>query len=320
MITVIIPTVNDAYLEKTIINISDAAIEPLEIIVVDDGSEIPVKNDFLTKHIGRIIRHEKTLGRRVSINEAAREANGSHLFILDAHCSMSDGWDAKMLESCPEKGIVVSCIQDMYGESYELRPGIYSHVYLNRGYEEKWWNRKSVKTTEEMMCFTGCSWLIPKEYYWQCGGYDESLGQYGWDGPEWACKVWMGHNPGKVLLRSDVLCGHVFGTNEHNKLFKTSRIPFGDYRKYMMKRYGGKIERFREKFSPLPDDKARDIVTTVLKVDTVETKQGDEVIRIVKRHYKPYKVRHDGTKSDSEIEASVLDLITEVEREEVVLE
>lgn len=313
MISVLIPTVDDPYLARTVEQVRKAAIGTVSFIIIDDGSKSPVVSEH------RVIRHEKTLGRRVSINEAARIAEGSHLFILDAHCSMSPGWDVKMLESCPEKGIVVSCIQDMYGETFELRPGVYSHVYLNRGYEEKWWARKPVKTTEEMMCFTGCSWLIPKKYYWECGGYDESLGGYGWDGPEWACKVWMGPKPGKVLLRSDVLCGHVFGTNDNNKLFKVSKIKFGDYRQYMMKKYGGKIDRFREKFSPLPDEKNRDITTTVLKVDTVETKQGDEVIKIVKKHYKPYKVKHDGTKSDKEIEALVLDLITDVEREEVIL-
>lgn len=313
MISVIIPTVNDPSLEKTIQYVSRNASGSIEFIIVNDGGE-PLSLPNV-----RLIQHSKRLGRRVSINEAAKIANGSHLFIIDAHCSMTKDWDTKMLESCPEKGIVVSCIQDMFGDSYKLRPGIYGHVYLNRDYEEKWWDRKPAKTTEELMCFTGCSWLIPKEYYWDCGGYDESLGEYGWDGPEWACKVWMGANPGKVLLRSDVICGHVFGTNDNNKLFLTKRLTLGDYKKYMMRKYGGKIERFREKFALVPDEKPRGRVTTVRKVDYKEWKQGDTVIKIVKIIYKPYKVEHDGTKTDAEIEALVVDVIREVEREEVVL-
>lgn len=326
MITAIIPTINDPNLEKTIKSIFETTHgEAVEIIVVVDGGKhplYPVKpgEDWPKSAFGAsLIIHPRTLGRRVSINEAARKAKGSHLFILDAHCSMTPGWDVKMLESCPEKGIVVSCIQDMYADSYKLRPGLYGHVYLNRDYEEKWWAREPVKVTEELMCFTGCAWLIPKKYYWGCGGYDESLGGYGWDGPEWACKVWMGPDPGKVLLRSDVICGHVFGTNDNNKLFPTRRIALGDYKKYMMRKYGGKIERFREKFAPIPDEKPRGRITTVKKVDIIETKQGDVVIKIVRRHYKPYKVEHDGKRTDKEIETLVLDCIKDVEREEVVL-
>jgi len=314
MITVIIPTVNDPNLEKTIKYVSRSASGLIEFVIINDGGD-----SSLTLPNVRLIQHSETLGRRVSINEAAKIAEGSHLFILDAHCSMTKEWDIKMLESCPEKGIVVSCIQDMYADSYRLRPGIYDHVYLNREYEEKWWNRKLVKVTEELMCFTGCSWLIPKKYYWDCGGYDESLGGYGWDGPEWACKIWMGPNPGKVLLRSDVICGHVFGTNDNNKLFTTKRIDFGAYKKYMTERYGDKIEQFREKFAPVPDEKPKKRITTIKKVDTRMDRQGDVVSKIVKIHYKPFKVAHDGKRSDKEIEALVLDYIKDVEREEMIL-
>lgn len=325
MISVVIPTINDPYLKRTMVETWRTSNHDIEFIIINDGGnplpDLHIDSSITTpaQYEYKIINHPTTLGRRVSINKGAKIAAGSHLFILDSHCSMSQDWDAKMRESCPEKGIVVSCIQDMYGDSFKLRPGIYGHVYLNRGYEEKWWNRKPVKTTEEMMCFTGCSWLIPKKYYWECGGYDESLGGYGWDGPEWACKVWMGPNPGKVLLRSDVLCGHVFGTNDHNKLFPISKIKYGDYRQYMMKKYGGKIERFREKFGPIPDEKKRDTITTVMKVGFVESKRGDVVFKIVRLHYKPYKVAHDGTRSDKEIEALVLDFIKDVDREEVIL-
>lgn len=344
MITVIIPTVNDPYLKKTMIDVWEHSSRDIDFIVINDGGtplpDLHIDNSITTpmQYEYQGIEHKKTLGRRVSINKAAKIAKGSHLFILDAHCSMTPEWDTKMLESCPEKGIVVSCIQDMYGDSYELRPGVYGHVYLNRAYEEKWWSRKPVKRTEEMMCFTGCSWLIPKDYFWECEGYDESLGGYGWDGPEWACKVWMGPNPGKVFLRSDVTCGHVFGTNENTKLFPISKILYGDYRQYMIERYGDKIEAFRKKFSPLPDEvekkkvaakpckscsektkKKRDVITTVKKVDIVESKRGEVVFKIVKVHYKPYKVAHDGSRTDKEIELLVNDYIKDVEREEVIL-
>ena len=312
MVSVLITARNESQLNRTIESLYETAEAGIEVIVsLDEPQEVDSR--------AIAIHHTSPVGRRIGTNEAAKLASGEHLFILDAHCKMSNGWDVKMAESCPEKGIVVSCIQDMHKDTWELRPGLYNHVYLSRGYEEKWWSRRPFKVTEEMMCFTGCSWMIPKEYYWKCNGYDESLGFYGWDGPEWACKTWMGDNPGKVMLRSDVICGHVFGTNEHNKLYRSHGIGYPNYKKYMEELYSDKIEAFREKFSPVPDEKERNITTVVQKVDTVEAKQGDNTIKIVKRHYKPYTVKHDGTKSEKEIEASVLDLITEIEREEVMV-
>ncbi len=89
MITVIIPTISDPYLTKTIKQIQETAKGDIEVIVVDDGSKIPIVAD------AKVIRHNTIEGRRVSINEAAKIAHGSHLFILDAHCSMSEGWDEK---------------------------------------------------------------------------------------------------------------------------------------------------------------------------------------------------------------------------------
>lgn len=310
-VSVIIAARNEPQLNRTISNLFDTADGDIEVVV-----SLDVEQEVDKRAI--VIHNDAPVGRRVGFNRAAKPASGKYLFILDAHCKMSQDWDIKMAEFCPEKGIVVSCIQDMFEDSWKLRPGVYDHVYLSKGYEEKWWARRPFKLIEEMMCFTGCSWIIPKQYYWDCNGYDESLGMYGWDGPEWSCKIWMGDNPGKVLLRSDVLCGHVFGTNEHNRKYKSQGIGYPNYKKYMIEKYSDKIEAFREKFAPLPDEKERRITTIVKKVDTVETKQGDKVIKIVKLHYKPYKVKHDGTKSEHEIEAAVLPLITEVEREEVV--
>ena len=314
MVTVIIPARNEPLLNKTIEWLYESKGGEIEIIVVLDAEQEVDKRAV-------VIKNGTPLGRRVNINTAAKIAKGDYLFILDAHCKMSEKWDEKMVKSCPERGIVVSCLQDMY-DTGELRPGIYKHVYLNKGYEEKWWSRKPAQVTEEMMCFTGCSWMIPKDYFFECGGYDESLGLYGWDGPEWACKVWMDFG-GKVVLRSDVICGHVFGTNQKGDLYPVDQIAYQKYYRYMNGKYRTKIQEFRKKFCPLPDehsDKYRERITTVFKVDTITTRQGKNVIKIVKRHYKPYDVKHDGSKTDKEIENSVIDLITEVDRDEVVFD
>jgi len=101
------------------------------------------------------------------------------------------------------------------------------------------------------MCFTGCGWMISKKRYFELGGYDEALGKYGWDGPEWSCKTWF--NGGKVILRTDVICGHVFGTNEGGKLYVCKTIPKQQYIEYMSKKWGSMIHELVERFAPVPD-------------------------------------------------------------------
>jgi len=40
------------------------------------------------------------------------------------------------------------------------------------------------------------------------GGHDETLGKHGNVGSEWSLKVWL--TGGKMLLRTDVVCAHLF--------------------------------------------------------------------------------------------------------------
>jgi len=209
-VSVIIPTINDPHLSKTIHSVRGNAKGELEFIIVNDGGKLFEIDEDIT-----IIQNPKQKGRRVSINNAAAMATGDYLFTLDAHCSMTECWNVKLAESAGDKNIAYSVIRDMHPETWEYRPGLYSHVRLNKDYTEKWWRRKDPEfwdIEEESIAFTGCAWMINKDRYWQLGGYDESLGPYGWDGPEWSLKTWF--NNGKVILRTDVICGHIFGTND----------------------------------------------------------------------------------------------------------
>ena len=250
-ISVIIPSINDPFLQRTIENVRENSDLSTEFIVINDGGDLP--KSLSDAHI---INHQTTLGRRVSINQAAQVAKGKYLFILDAHCSMSRNWASKMTTSCKGKNLVYAIIRDMHPETWEYRPGCYMHVSMNQEYTEKWWRRKALDecdVEEESMTITGCAWMITKNRYWELGGYDENLGKYGWDGPEWTCKIWMGENPGRVILRTDVICGHIFGTNDGGNKYRCEMIPKKAYLAYMRNRYKDKIQALVKHFAPVPD-------------------------------------------------------------------
>ena len=250
MVSVLIATIDDPQLARTIEEIRKTADGEVEFIVINDGGKLTDCPDAI------VLNHPVTLGRRVSFNQAARIATGDYLLIIDPHCSMSEHWDTRMMESCKEKNLVFSVLWDMEPRTWKFTGGAYLHVSMNRDYTEKWWPKKKHEecvVEEESMCFTGCGWMISKDRFFQLGGYDECLGKYGWDGPEWSCKIWMSDDPGKVILRTDVICGHIFGTNLKSKLYNPQMIPKVQYLEYMKKKWGSKINGLVEYFAPVPD-------------------------------------------------------------------
>ena len=298
-VSVIIPTINDPHLVRTINSLWGNSVNDIEFIIVNDGGKLLdiAHCPTLLKEIDldkiKVIQNFKQLGRRVSINSAAAMATGEYLFIIDAHCSMTQGWDVKLTQSCGKKNIAYSVIRDMHPDTWKYKPGDYMHVRLNKDYTEKWWRRKDLEfceIEEESIAFTGCAWMINKDRYWELGGYDESLGHYGWDGPEWSLKTWF--NDGKVILRTDVICGHIFGTNDGGKLYPCRMIPKEDYIKYMKDRYENKIGKLIERFAPVPD----------------WTEKGTQMSQNVKREIKVNRIDESVTKNkDGEVIKKVVE-------------
>ena len=324
MVSVLIATINDVHLKRTVEEVRKNADGPIEFIIVNDGG-------YKIKEIDnvKIINHSTTLGRRVSFNEAARVAKGDYFLILDGHCSMSQGWDTKMIESCVDNNLVYAIIRDMNPDTWEYLPGHYIHVRLNKEYTEKWWYRKALEqceVEEESMTITGCAWMVTKKCYWDLNGYDESLGGYGWDGPEWTCKVWMGENPGSVICRTDVICGHVFGTNSGNVLYPANMIPKAKYISYMQELYSHKIDKLVERFAPVPDWepglKGIDVGQTtkrevkINRIDEHVTKNDKGVIIKKVKEYFEYIFTDDGTgPSEEEITKKYAEKVKKVSEE-----
>ena len=292
MISVIIPARQEPYINETIRSLYNNASGEIEVIVVLDGEAAPIDKR------AKVIFHPKPLGRRVSMNEAAWIARGEFLLHIDAHCSMTPNWDIKLSESCTKDTLIVSLVSAMDEKTGKTKLGhTYSFVYLNENLVEKWWgkykNLSDCKVTEETMAMTGCGWMIRKDYYMSLGGCDESLGELGHLGPEWALKVWC--NGGMMLLRTDVKCGHIFGSNKIQP-YSPQKISDYDFKNLMEVKYGPKIKWLREKFNP-PEWKGSKEVKTTEKVEqTIEVAKGDHVDIIeVHKDYFPVERPKDST-------------------------
>ena len=294
MISVIMPARQEPYINNTIRSLYDNAVGEIEVIVILDGEAAEIDER------AKVIFHPKPLGRRVCMNEAASIARGKYLLHIDAHCSMSPEWDIRLIESCDERTLVVSIISVMDEKTGKIKPKHnYTFVYLNENIVEKWWGKykklSDCGVAEETMAMTGCGWLIRKDYYWQLGGCDESIGELGHLGPEWALKVWC-NDPdlqGKMLLRTDVYCGHVFACHSTKiQPYTPQKISDAEFKNRMVAIYGDRIGRLRDKFNPPVDGNKTDAVKSseTVRVEQVIEVKRDGVIDVIEVHKEYFPV------------------------------
>lgn len=84
LISIIIPTYNDNDALKLCLKaIASSSYRPMEVIVVDDGSDLPVK-DIVGEYGYTYIRLNTNSGQATARNEGARVARGDILFFIDS--------------------------------------------------------------------------------------------------------------------------------------------------------------------------------------------------------------------------------------------
>lgn len=292
----IIPARQEPYINKTIRSLYDNASGLIEVIVVLDGEAAEIDER------AKVIFHPKPTGRRICMNEAAAIARGEYLLHIDAHCSMTPGWDKKLSESCGKEDVVVSLISSMDENTWKIKPKhTYTFVYLDENLIERWWGKykrlQECEVIEETMALTGCGWMIRKNYYWELGGCDESLGELGHLGPEWALKVWC--NGGKLLLRTDVYCGHVFACHSTKiQPYTPQKISDYDFKNLMEVKYGPQIKLLRSKFNPPLYEGTKEVKTVEeVKVEQIIKVEKDGVVDVIEVHneYFPVERPNDST-------------------------
>jgi glycosyltransferase involved in cell wall biosynthesis len=308
MTSVIIPVYKEKHLDHTIDNLFTAASGNIEVVVFLNAYQ---DVDYRAK----IIKSPENVGERKAMNAAAKEAKGDYLFRLDGHCEMSEGWDKLLIESCKPRGIAISSIIAC-DENFKDLPGFYTCCKLLPNMEEKWWTRKTKDMVVPTMAFTGCGWMIRRDYYLSFGGADERLPMMGAIGPEFALQAWLDGDG--CVVRKDVECKHIFGTGGFNacELVKAGEM--------LKKKWGNRYDELLNKFPDADIERDKMITKRIFKTKInktdyeIERDQNGEVISVFEITYKPFIVEHDGSKDEKQIEAENIDKITEVEKREEI--
>lgn len=170
-ISVIIPTYNrENFIKKCLESVLEQTYQPMEIIIVDDGSTDRTLDKVreINSSIIKIVALEKNCGAQAARNRGIKEAKGDWIAFLDS----DDLWLRDKLEKqkkCVEQSGRLVCM----GGGYVLQDGEMS---------ERWLNGKSGMIFEEIILYEMCllypTLFVKKECLLQIGILDEKAPSY----------------------------------------------------------------------------------------------------------------------------------------------
>ena len=227
MLSVIIPSRQPEFLQKTVDDLLLKAEGEIEVIVVFDGywPEVMLTPDKRVRILQQGVFHEN-FGMRRAINDAVKLANGEFIMKIDEHCMLDQGYDLKLASSCHEEAIVIPRRKRLNPDDWELiedgRPPIdymfVSYPYKNAfdrssglyGAEDKQlYYRREGLIIDETMTMQGSCWFLRRDYFYKLlpDGMDESkYGMFNHEAQELSNTCWL--SGGQVLVNKDTWYAH----------------------------------------------------------------------------------------------------------------
>jgi len=219
MISIIIPSRQEKYLQKTIDSIESAVEGPVEIIVGFDGAPQDIKTNL---PISAIVMDEP-IGQRALMNRMVEVARGEYILKTDAHCYFSKGFDTQLIRDLPERGIIAPRLLVLDEETWKPKPKPMSSAYcfdteLTMHYHHDWENDDLVNDT---MCLQGSCFMLRRKDYEGWGVCDEALGSWGHQGVELGIVAFL--NGGKCYTSKNCFYAHLFRHEDREFPYKRDR-------------------------------------------------------------------------------------------------
>ena len=240
-VSILIPVHNKVELTRACLDsvfaTADARI-PVEIIVTDDCSS-DATADYLAS-LGERIRVISNPARRCfgeNMNQAAREARGEFLCLLNNDTIVTPGWLGKLVEAArkdPSVGIVgnlqiTPATSKIDHAGIVFDQGCHAH-HLYRGMEADY---PPAHLTREFQMVTGACWLLPRELFIAMGGFDPAF-KNGFEDADFCLRVrQLGR---KVLYVGDSMIYHHGASSPGRMDHEMANLQ------YFLRKWRGQIE------------------------------------------------------------------------------
>lgn len=233
MLSVIIPSRNEQFLNKTVDDLLAKAEGEIEIIVVLEGywPEPALNPDPRVV----IIHHGQPQGMRQAINAAAAIARGEYLMKIDAHCMVDEGFDIKLKADCEDNWVVIPRRKRLDPENWTFaethKPDI-DYMYLSAPNNPKdfggaglhgrvWDERNSDEALKSVpivdcMSFQGSCWFMKRNYFYELELMDaENYGIFAQEAQEIGLKSWL--SGGKVVVNKNTWYAHLHKGSKYGR-------------------------------------------------------------------------------------------------------
>ncbi len=263
LVSIIIPSRNEKYLDITIKDILDKAHGLIEIIVVVEGEPVPTP-------IGSVkyIYHPQPVGMKYSINEAVAASKGKYIMKIDAHCIVAPGFDLQLKKDhqpnwiqIPRRYKLVESewrpnFEDFIDYEYYVFPPKYPTTSLHGfRWREREAQRKGI-LIDDTLTFQGSFWFMTREW-WDKNNFmnDEGYNQlHAQEAAYIGNTTWMAG--GRVVVNKNTWYAHLYKTKQAGRGYHMDDTLRRRCYKYSYKHW---VEDNKEgfiklinKFSPLP--------------------------------------------------------------------
>lgn len=267
--SVIIPSRNEAHLNRTLDSIYAKFVGDFEVIVYLDGeSEFPVN---CTHPNMSVIESTNPVGVRKAINDAVAFSQGDYILKLDAHCGVGENFDQILHDSCEDNWVMVARRYTLDTNTWKKYSRNVDYYYLSC----PWTNRRAFmmqscpwigKTGErsnipidDLMAFQGSMWFMSRNHWDWLGGLELGNEDYA-EHHEISMKTWLGG--GRVVINKRAWYAHPRTNSRgyHMSINQVYRDHELSARKWTGNQWGGRIHDFDwliDKFWPLPMENTR---------------------------------------------------------------
>lgn len=245
-LSIIIPSRQEKYLQKTVEDILDHTEGDTEVLV---GLDEPDKVIFdLVKPKVKCIQRDN-IGQRALVNELVSLSEAKYILKVDAHCSFSQGFDRKMMEAMDDKTIMSPYMMKLDAENWQIMPQNPTSMYVfdTDLVMQHWREGANEELINETMVPVGAAFMVTRENYWKWNLCDESLGSWGGQCTELGIKAYL--NGGRCVTNKNVYFGHLFRENKDDFPYDRGEHP-GQFaleelrKRYKNKSIAGLIEKF----------------------------------------------------------------------------
>lgn len=238
-LSILIPARQEEFLKRTIDDVFTHTTDDTEVLVALDNWENPPQIEPRTN----LTIIKTTLGQRGATNKLAELSTGKYVMKLDAHCSLSHGFDTKMLKIIEDDMVLVPTLHNLWAYDWvcpqkhrhfqgkydkcevcgstELTKDVVWNIipkpskvsyYFDTNLHFQYCEKQSEEWFPETMSIQGSCFMVSRKKYFELNLCDENFGSWGQQGTEVACKMWL--SGGQVRSTRKAFYGHQFRETE----------------------------------------------------------------------------------------------------------